>query len=40
MRYVVGYTPNARGRDALNLAVAMARSLDVGLDIALSLIHI
>ncbi|QPT54463.1 universal stress protein [Rothia kristinae] len=34
MRYVVGYTPNVRGRDALNLAVAMARSLDVGLDIA------
>lgn len=25
MRYVVGYTANARGRDALNLAVSLAR---------------
>lgn len=27
MRYVVGYSPTDRGRDALNLGVVLARSL-------------
>lgn len=34
MRYVLGYAPNRGGRDALNLGIAMARSLDVALDVA------
>lgn len=33
MRYVVGYAPSPRGRDALNLAVALARSLGAELDV-------
>ncbi|WP_017199783.1 universal stress protein [Arthrobacter sp. M2012083] len=35
MRYVVGYTANARGHDAVHLAVAMARNHDVSLDLVL-----
>lgn len=35
MRYVVGYTANARGHDAVHLAVALARNHDVGLDLVL-----
>ncbi|WP_185173828.1 universal stress protein [Rothia nasimurium] len=33
MRYVVGYSPSPRGRDALNLAVALASSLGAELDV-------
>ena len=33
MRYVVGYSPSSRGRDALNLAVALASSLGAELDV-------
>ncbi|MET4058724.1 nucleotide-binding universal stress UspA family protein [Arthrobacter sp. UYP6] len=35
MRYVVGYTANERGRDALNLAAALARSQDAELDLVM-----
>ena len=35
MRYVVGYTANERGRDALNLASALARSQDAELDLVM-----
>lgn len=35
MRYVVGYTANARGRDAVRLAIAMARGQDASLDLVL-----
>ncbi|NWL33900.1 universal stress protein [Paenarthrobacter nitroguajacolicus] len=35
MRYVVGYTANARGHDAVHLAVALARNHDVSLDLVL-----
>ena len=35
MRYVVGYSANARGRDAVNLAVAMARGRGASLDLVL-----
>ncbi|BCW08765.1 universal stress protein UspA [Arthrobacter sp. NtRootA4] len=35
MRYVVGYTANARGHDAVHLAVALARNQDVSLDLVL-----
>ncbi|WP_144660156.1 universal stress protein [Paenarthrobacter nicotinovorans] len=35
MRYVVGYTANARGRDAVHLAIAMARGQDASLDLVL-----
>lgn len=37
MRYVVGYTANARGGDAVNLAVALARSQDASLDLVMVL---
>lgn len=33
MRYIVGYTATEEGRDALNLAVALARRQDAGLDV-------
>ncbi|MGG5170859.1 universal stress protein [Pseudarthrobacter sp. J1738] len=33
MRYVVGYTPNERGADAVNLAVAMAAAQGAHLDL-------
>lgn len=33
MRYLVGYSPSPRGRDALNLAVALASSLGAELDV-------
>lgn len=33
MRYVVGYSPTDRGRDALNLGVVLARSLGAQLDV-------
>ncbi|AOT02943.1 universal stress protein [Arthrobacter sp. U41] len=33
MRYVVGYSANARGRDAVNLAVALARGRGASLDL-------
>lgn len=39
MRYVVGYAPSPRGRDALNLAVVLARSLGAELDIVYVLKH-
>ena len=35
MRYVVGYSANARGHDAVNLAVAMARGRGASLDLVL-----
>lgn len=35
MRYVVGYTANARGHDAVHLAVALARNHDASLDLVL-----
>src|SRR4029453_11784711 len=35
MPYEVGYTPNARGHDAVHLAVALARNQDVSLDLVL-----
>ncbi|MFJ7750271.1 universal stress protein [Arthrobacter sp. NPDC097144] len=35
MRYVVGYTANERGRDALNLAAALARTQDAELDLVM-----
>ncbi|MEV7606861.1 universal stress protein [Paenarthrobacter sp. NPDC089322] len=35
MRYVVGYTANATGRDAVHLAVALARGQDASLDLVL-----
>ena len=37
MRFVVGYTANARGADAVNLAVALARSQDAALDLVMVL---
>ncbi|MBQ1445116.1 MAG: universal stress protein [Renibacterium sp.] len=37
MRYVVGYTANARGREALDLAVALAKRQDAELDLVLVL---
>ncbi len=39
MRYVVGYSPSPRGRDALNLAVVLARSLGAELDVVYVLKH-
>jgi nucleotide-binding universal stress UspA family protein len=35
MRYVVGYSANARGHDAVNLAVSMARGRGASLDLVL-----
>ncbi|MDN3483314.1 universal stress protein [Arthrobacter sp. APC 3897] len=35
MRYIVGYTANERGRDALNLAAVLARSQDAELDLVM-----
>lgn len=35
MRYVVGYTANARGHDAVHLAVALARGHDASIDLVL-----
>ena len=35
MRYVVGYSANARGHDAVNLAVALARGRGASLDLVL-----
>ena len=35
MRYVVGYSANARGHDAVNLAVALARDRGASLDLVL-----
>ena len=35
MRYVVGYTANERGRDALNLAAVLARTQDAELDLVM-----
>lgn len=35
MRYVVGYTANARGADAVNLAVALARRQGASLDLVM-----
>lgn len=37
MRYVVGYTATARGSDAVNLAVALARRLGASLDLVMVL---
>lgn len=37
MRYVVGYTPNRRGEDAINLAVALARARRARVDIVVVL---
>lgn len=37
MRYVVGYAPNQRGRDALNLAATLARTRGARLDVAVVL---
>ncbi|PYI66879.1 universal stress protein UspA [Arthrobacter livingstonensis] len=37
MRFVVGYTANARGGDAVNLAVALARSQGASLDLVMVL---
>ncbi|GAA4662729.1 universal stress protein [Arthrobacter cryoconiti] len=37
MRYVVGYTANARGGDAVNLAVALARRQGASLDLVMVL---
>lgn len=39
MRYVVGYSPSDRGRDALNLGVALAHSLGAELDVVYVLKH-
>lgn len=39
MRYVVGYSPSSRGRDAINLAVALASSLGAELDVVYVLKH-
>ncbi|WP_237234401.1 universal stress protein [Rothia nasisuis] len=39
MRYVVGYSPTPRGRDALNLAVALAQSLGAELDVVYVIKH-
>ena len=33
MKYVVGYSPDARGRSALQLGVVLARSLGAELDV-------
>ncbi len=35
MRYIVGYTANERGRDALNLATSLARGQDAELDLVI-----
>lgn len=35
MRYVVGYTANARGQDAVHLAIALARRQDAALDLVI-----
>ncbi|MDJ0357611.1 universal stress protein [Paenarthrobacter sp. PH39-S1] len=35
MRYVVGYSANARGRDAVNLAIALARRQNASLELVL-----
>ncbi|MFF1829958.1 universal stress protein [Paenarthrobacter sp. NPDC058040] len=35
MRYVVGYTANARGRDAVHLAIALARGQEASLDLVM-----
>ena len=35
MRYVVGYSANARGRDAVNLAISLARGRGASLDLGL-----
>lgn len=37
MRYIVGYTANARGREALDLAIALARRQDAELELVLVL---
>lgn len=37
MRYVVGYSANARGRDAINLAVSLARGRGAGLDLVVAI---
>lgn len=37
MRYVVGYSANARGRDAVNLAVSLARGRGAGLDLVVAI---
>ena len=37
MRYVVGYTANARGRDAVNLAVSLARGRGATLDLVVAI---
>jgi hypothetical protein len=36
MRYVVGYSANDRGHDAVNLAVSLARGPGAGLDLVLA----
>ncbi len=35
MRYIVGYSANGRGRDAVNLAIALARRQNASLDLVL-----
>ena len=37
MRYVVGYSANDRGRDAINLAVSLARGRGAGLDLVVAI---
>ena len=37
MRYVVGYSANARGRDAVNLAVSLARGRGAALDLVVAI---
>ncbi|MGO4122268.1 universal stress protein [Arthrobacter sp. YAF16] len=37
MRYVVGYSANARGRDAVNLAVSLARGRGASLDLVVAI---
>ena len=37
MRYVVGYSANARGRDAVNLAVSLARGRGAALDVVVAI---
>ncbi|QDY89679.1 universal stress protein [Arthrobacter sp. UKPF54-2] len=37
MRYVVGYSANARGRDAINLAVSLARGRGAALDLVVAI---
>ncbi|MDQ0754699.1 universal stress protein [Arthrobacter sp. B3I4] len=37
MRYVVGYSANARGRDAVNLAVSLARGRGAALDLVMAI---